>query len=167
MCYPLVGRNFKMKFKVRPFLYFLLPIPIVFGIVLITYFIINYPNRTETQQNAAIWTGLIVLVFFFALPILSFKKLKEIERINGIWKVNYPYLKRTIQLDNNRIKEIIIVKGITGRNVPQHEQINISTIDGQKLCISSLEINGFAQLRALLTKDLKSKIKVSSFGLSK
>ncbi|RDC62489.1 hypothetical protein [Adhaeribacter pallidiroseus] len=124
-----------MKFKVRPFLYYLLSIPIIFGIGLIAYFIINYPNRTETQQNAAIWTGLIILVLLFVLPILSFKKLKEIERINGTWKVNYPYLKRTILLDNKSVKEITIVEGITGRNVPQHEQINISTIDGQKFYI--------------------------------
>lgn len=152
-----------MTFTTRPYLKYLLPLPVIFGVSLFILIFHDYNTKTTTQQNAAIWVSLIILIFFFGLPYWTFKYFKIIEFKNGLWTVKYPYLRRTVTVDRASIDRIELIENISGRGVPAHRQINIRVKDSSSVYINSLETKDFDKLLRLMTADFKDLIKQSDF----
>jgi len=152
-----------MTFTPRPYLRYLLLLPIILGVSLFILIFHDYGTKTETQQNDSIWVSLIILIFFFGLPYWTFKYFKIIEVKNGLWTIKYPYLRKTITVDKASIDRIELIENVSGHGVPTHRQINIRIRNSSSVYINSLETMDFDKLLRLMTADFKDLIKKSDF----
>ena len=71
-----------MTFTIRPYLKYLLPILILFGVVFLGNLVMNSNQETENQKESLLFLIPIVVVVFFLLPLLTFKYFKIITRKN-------------------------------------------------------------------------------------
>lgn len=152
-----------MIFTTRPYLKYLLPIPVIFGLVVLTFLILRIDQKTEVQKSALMYLIPIILIFFFLLPFFTFKYFKTVSRENNQWIIRYPYLGKKVVLTKKNVTKIEIVKNISNSSLPSHTQINIRTSSGKSIYINSLELSNFSKLRQLITKDFRKIVEVSDF----
>lgn len=152
-----------MTFTTRTYLKYLIPVPIIFGLILFIWIIYSYRDMSEVQKDAAIWTSLIIFLFFFGLPYWTFKYLKIINVNNGIWTIRYPYLRRTIKLTRDNVHRIEIIENISGPHLPTHNQINIRVRNSDSIYINSMETKEFDKLCKLISTDFRDIIQHSNF----
>lgn len=152
-----------MTFTTRPYLKYLLPVPVVFGLLLLVWALYDYDTKTESQQSVVAWMIFIILIFFFGFPYLTFRYFKIIEVRDGTWIVKYPYLRRTVTLTREKVYRIEIVENISGRGVPIHDQINIRVRNASSIYINSMETKNFEMLRNLISADFRDVIHRSDF----
>ena len=152
-----------MRFTTRPFLKYLFPLIAICGVGLLISIFWDFGLKDENQQNAALWLTIAVVFFFFVIPYFSLKHFKVIEYENGLWSVEFPYLKKKIELTTENIQKIELMENIRSRYVTSHSQLNIRIIGESSIIISSLEIKEFSELVRLLSKDFKGLIKKSDF----
>jgi hypothetical protein len=156
-----------MTFTTRPYLKFLLPLPIIFGVAVLFWTYQDFSNKTDQQQQALAWLTIIVIVFFFLLPYFSFKYLKTIQIQNGKWTVHYPYKRKSISFDKKTVLCIEIIYNVSGRYIPSYTQTNIKLNNSKTIYINSLETNSFENYLKLIKKDFRNQLVESDFWKGK
>jgi len=147
-----------MTFTTRPYIKYVLPIILIFGVLLLVVIYSDFNTKTVPQQQAIVWLTIIDILFFFGLPLLTINYFKVFKYSSGKWTVKYPYLNKCKTVNRDTVNKIQILENISGRYVPNYSQINIKLKDGSSIYINSLETNNFKKVLKLFNKDFNGLI---------
>ena len=156
-----------MKFNVFTFYKALIVITFLFGISVLVYIFQDFLKINESEQNSIVIVSLILFAVFIYMPIMSFVNLKVLEKKGGIWSVYYPIKKRSLILSKASINKIEIIQNVRMKYVLEHTLIKVKLNSGERILLSSMQINNFNQLKAELVQDFKDLIEKSDFWKGK
>jgi hypothetical protein len=148
-------------FTTSPFYKILVAIILVVGIGLQVLLFQNFGELAEEQKKTTFLWFLMFAFFFFGIPFYAIRHFKKIERKNGIWTVNYLYIKKKeFVFSKKNIKKILVTERLSGEPGIWYTNMKVELKNGSCLSIRSYETRDFKNLLKLMEKDFKEIVKI-------
>jgi len=146
-----------MIFKPYRYIYLLVLLTFISGVVLWIWLFLNYDFSVHRIEVFLFITS-IILIFFIGGSAFTLRNIKVITYESGVWIVSFPFRKKTFRVNEANVTEIRIFRNTRSKGISS-DQITIFFDGGKSVWINSLETNGFDKIKLLLKKDFLRKIK--------